>query len=380
MTQEQQDADPRAEVLARASRTIDVAPLDVDRVVRTARGRRRTRAVLGAALAVAVVAVGVAVATSGSDDAPSGPATAGAVEPLPEPPPGTKWVGTDGVVVAVPQDWPVVESPCGGNAPAEVVDGTAAASVDCSFGGGQVARVTLAPLDSNPRPSTERTCSDAPTSRCQGGLVFEERGATVVVQTGGPDARTLMDELLDSATVLPDGWTTVPFASFATVPQRVARLETAGFDVRVEGDLGNRESVITHPPVGQPVRTGTTVVVSAAEDDEWDDAAVWRLSGDALPRPGDTEVATTVSRLGCNSGVTGEVLEPDVVYGPTAIIVTFSVVADRGEATCQSNREVPVVVRLVEPIGDRELVDGRCLPGGAAETTTLCARDGRRWP
>jgi hypothetical protein len=88
-----------------------------------------------------------------------------------------------------------------------------------------------------------------------------------------------------------------------------------------------------------------------------------------------------VTRLGCSSGITGEVLAPEIVLSETEIVVTFSVdplPQDRNYA-CPGNDLVPDVVELGEAIGPRQLVDGACLPGGAAETTTLCADGAVRW-
>ena len=88
-----------------------------------------------------------------------------------------------------------------------------------------------------------------------------------------------------------------------------------------------------------------------------------------------------VTRLGCSSGVTGEVLSPEIVSSESEIVVTFSVdsLPQDVDYECPGNDQVPYVVELGEPIGARQLVDGACLPGGAAETTTLCADGAVRW-
>jgi hypothetical protein len=48
--------------------------------------------------------------------------------------------------------------------------------------------------------------------------------------------------------------------------------------------------------------------------------------------------------------------------------------------TCEETEEIPYDVTLDEPLGDRRMVDGQCLPGGEAETTTLCSTGGIRFP
>lgn len=88
-----------------------------------------------------------------------------------------------------------------------------------------------------------------------------------------------------------------------------------------------------------------------------------------------------VSRLECSSGVTGDVLAPEVEYAAERVVVTFEVAEnDEGDASCQSNAPVSYDVVLEEPLGDRLLVDGGCLPGAEAASTGLCGRDGTRWP
>ena len=83
-----------------------------------------------------------------------------------------------------------------------------------------------------------------------------------------------------------------------------------------------------------------------------------------------TEAATTitayVTRLGCNTGRTGEVLKPTVTRSANDVVVTFRVAATSGVQRCPSNDGVRVVVDIGEPIGRRVLVDGACGPGGAA--------------
>ena len=83
-----------------------------------------------------------------------------------------------------------------------------------------------------------------------------------------------------------------------------------------------------------------------------------------------------MSRLGCANGVTGEVLPPDVQVLDDRVVVTFEVAAlGPGDATCPGNDLVPYTVELGEPIGDRMLIDGACLDGGPAATTSWCIDD-----
>ena len=110
------------------------------------------------------------------------------------------------------------------------------------------------------------------------------------------------------------------------------------------------------------------------------DAAVWNLGPSSSIDRSSTTFTALVSRLGCNSGVTGKVLAPDIESSESAVVVTFSVVpAEPGGGNCQGNKEVAYEVVLEEPLLDRELVDGQCLPGGEAVTTSLCVPDSTRY-
>lgn len=111
------------------------------------------------------------------------------------------------------------------------------------------------------------------------------------------------------------------------------------------------------------------------------DTAVWDIDPAALPSSGASTFTAKVSRLGCNGGMTGTVLRPGVRLEDTRVVVTFTVEADPDGGTCPGNDWVSNVVDLGEPIGSRTLVDGSCLDGAEAATTSFCADDaGVRWP
>jgi hypothetical protein len=109
------------------------------------------------------------------------------------------------------------------------------------------------------------------------------------------------------------------------------------------------------------------------------DAAVWFLAPDQDLQRSSTTFIALVSRLGCNSGVTGQVLEPEIRTSESEVVVTFSVAKQLGPADCPSNDQVPYEVDLGEPLQARALVDGQCLPGGAAATTSFCVPDATRF-
>lgn len=106
--------------------------------------------------------------------------------------------------------------------------------------------------------------------------------------------------------------------------------------------------------------------------------AVWALDRAQPLVDTATRFTALVTRLGCNNGLTGEVVRPGIEMTKEQIIVTFQVTPGVPKAAnCPGNMPVPYTVELGEPIDGRELIDGRCLPGGDAETTYPC-RSSRR--
>lgn len=95
----------------------------------------------------------------------------------------------------------------------------------------------------------------------------------------------------------------------------------------------------------------------------WDrDPAAWQLYDAESVTPKTTDLTIGVTRLGCNSGVTGKVFEPEISYEQTRILIKPDVEAVRVfAAACPTKDFVRVRVELREPIGRRELVDAGCL-------------------
>lgn len=130
------------------------------------------------------------------------------------------------------------------------------------------------------------------------------------------------------------------------------------------------------PEIPEPTRPGTP----ADGPEPAGDTATWVLRDPDRVTSASTEITIGVTRLDCSGGVTGEVLEPVVEYTGSRVIIRAVVAAiDRTlPQRCQGNDEVPVVVKLSEPIGDRPLVDAACLAGEAV-TTSFCADGPVRW-
>ncbi|MGG5259828.1 hypothetical protein [Phycicoccus avicenniae] len=108
--------------------------------------------------------------------------------------------------------------------------------------------------------------------------------------------------------------------------------------------------------------------------------ASWSLAPGQEVTAASTELQVLVTRVGCNSGVTGTAEEPTVDVGADRVVVTFVVTPEEpGSADCQGNPEVPFTLLLPEPLGARALVDGQCLGDGEAAGTSFCADGGLRY-
>jgi hypothetical protein len=108
------------------------------------------------------------------------------------------------------------------------------------------------------------------------------------------------------------------------------------------------------------------------------DPAVWAIAPEeaARARAGATTFTVQVSRLGCNSGVTGEVVGEGTHTGPDEVVLDVRVEHDADGGDCPSNAPVPYEVTLSEPLDGRPLVDGACR--AAAARTSFCEDDGIR--
>ncbi len=111
-----------------------------------------------------------------------------------------------------------------------------------------------------------------------------------------------------------------------------------------------------------------------------DDAvATWDLANDQSPDSATTAVTVDVTRLGCNSGETGTVNDPDIEMTDTQVVITFTVSpGEPSAANCQGNNPVSYDVELPEALGERFLVDGAC-DLTEATSTAPCQPSGVRY-
>ena len=108
--------------------------------------------------------------------------------------------------------------------------------------------------------------------------------------------------------------------------------------------------------------------------------ASWTLAPGQEVGPTSEQLQVLVTRVGCNSGVTGKVEEPEVEVKSDRVIVTFVVSpGEPGSADCQGNPEVPFLLTLPEPLGNRALADGQCLGNDEVAGTAFCADGGLRY-
>lgn len=107
--------------------------------------------------------------------------------------------------------------------------------------------------------------------------------------------------------------------------------------------------------------------------------ATWELLDAETVGPDSTKLTVGVTQLGCSNGKTGQLLEPVVSIGEDDMVIRVDAQPlGEGGFNCPGNDVVPVEVTLLEPLGDRKLVDAACLAGEALRTAS-CATGAVRW-
>lgn len=106
--------------------------------------------------------------------------------------------------------------------------------------------------------------------------------------------------------------------------------------------------------------------------------AIWSVEPHTELTAESRSFTALVMRLGCHGGKSAPVDGPVVMIDDAEVVVTFTADPALGAQTCPGNDLVPVSVDLGEPIGDRRLLDGACLPGSPALATAYCPADGDR--
>lgn len=309
--------------------------------------KRRRRVVVSSVLAAALVVAGVSVA--GASNGPSQTRSVDAADrsdapdpqPFPDPPAGSRWVGLGRVVLAVPDDWAVTDSRCDTASEVGILvvskELGANASVDCGTPSSAPATVIVAPLSPGdsvaPLPeSTEPLwCDQSLPEQCSADGAFPDEDVFVQANFVGPSSGAAL-ALLDTATVLPDGWTTVPFGGEDNYGERSDLLEAAGFRVGSSLQDGDKSHPVrSDPAAGSPVREGTTITLH-------------QVSPEQDPVRPDLRVTVQAGGNAGGLSVGSAKWDPDggtVVYQPRTL---YSTCLPEGEAAAEGTRAVLALV------------------------------------
>ncbi len=129
------------------------------------------------------------------------------------------------------------------------------------------------------------------------------------------------------------------------------------------------EPVATYPPVPTfPVPAELLSSPIAVLPSEFGPAN-WAQDPDFPAPVADTvELHLLVWERACSGGApaTGRISAPVVTFGPTTVTIALGVhpleVPEGMLVTCPGPPGTPVILRLVEPLGFRQLLDGGCTP------------------
>lgn len=279
--------DDATRMLANLGERVPVGPAPIDVTLQQGKGnsrRRRAIQVVSGAAAVAVIAVGafiVGPSIGGSGNLATQPTTSPRGLAVPA---GTRLVGINGVAVAVPEDWSTNDTLCG-FALSDTVDfNDTTATRACAVAGTEnFSRLLAVPLSSEwgqawPDPLNGQAvdlqglvaqrvpakCNDSESHTgvtCSGRLIIAS--ANAVMSVNSPN-REVVDAVLDSATLIPEGYTAVPDLTGLHDDSEVEPLvESAGllWENRCpdgyDCDMG--PIAATDPAAGSVVLLGTTV-------------------------------------------------------------------------------------------------------------------------
>jgi hypothetical protein len=277
------------DVLHRAGDQIDVPPPPLEALLgSTARRRRVAALVAGLSAGAVVVAVAVVSSDNGAVSPPTNPAPPTTAE-------GTRLVGMNGVMVSVPQNWATDHVKCGTALSDTVYFDTGAvrtcrieprpdvsvlhvADVGRNDGALQIAQAASTPVTvgglqalrssrhyAQPCPQPD-PCDDS----YEAALYFPTLG---VVFWGSSPRQGVVDPILDSAQLIPDGYVAIP------VNTTGSELEAMGLHVDLADGTRSDDVAPTTPPEGSVVALGSTVTVGRGLDDMVPDTARTGLVG-----------------------------------------------------------------------------------------------------
>lgn len=276
--------DEATRLFARTAEDIPPVPRPpITHLIRGGQGIRRRQRLLRvggiAAVAALIIGAGALWLPGSSGSAQPATATNETTAPddsgLPTAPDGTRWVGFNGVMVAVPEAWSANPPACEEDtAPSAMVIGERSLK-PCV---GLMAFSLAGPAPTNPGDETvdldgtpavrdSGYCVYSLPGQCEGSLyVPSERAAFTVMALDDMD---LIDAILDTARLVPDGHTSVPDVSGLVHDSDVAPLMnqadlvwTPRCPPETTCDMGHLEA--TDPATGSVVPVGTTVTAADA--------------------------------------------------------------------------------------------------------------------
>lgn len=110
------------------------------------------------------------------------------------------------------------------------------------------------------------------------------------------------------------------------------------------------------------------------------DPGTWVLADPDAVGSDSTSLRLAVTRISCNNGETGEVLQPVVAWSDTQVVIRTDVVRlSPRTADCQGNDAVEVTAELPGPLGERTVLDAVCLEAPTIRYA-YCADGAQRWP
>jgi hypothetical protein len=276
------------DVLLRAADEVVVEPPPIGELLGSAARRRRRIVAVVAGVSAAAVVVAVAVVSSGGHE--SGPVTS----TTPTTAPGTRLVGMNGVMVSVPAAWANDRVKCGTPIGDTVMWDTATVQLCQIVPSPEVSVLQIADVGQNNsalslaqrarepvtvggleayRLPTHHFAPSCPASgpggkpvqcpypRYEGTLFIPS--LAVVLFASSPH-RGVVDPILDSARLIPDGYVAIPSAATGS------ELQTMGLDIDLQGGVGPFKIASTDPPAGDIVAIGSTVSVGSTSRDASD--------------------------------------------------------------------------------------------------------------
>lgn len=277
------------DLLHRTADQLDVGPAPIDALLATPARRRRRVAVTVAGVAAAAVVAAVAVIGPGGEGSRAPTPPAGGPASL-QVSPGMRLVGQGDLTVEVPESWPVVGSECPMAVTGVVFDRSAGGCFAADYSdhstlhvasytaavaalGGEWLAEKAGPLDDAAQSGAYRAdpvtavCAGGPGTDCPGlfrGAVVDP-ASDVVLWVESSD-KAVVDQVIGSARLIPDGFVAVPSDP---TPEALTELglvvEPADFDPTPPAGAGADWSVSSDLPPGSVVETGTLVTLSAPD-------------------------------------------------------------------------------------------------------------------